>query len=70
MTAKDLPTYDQVDRLVDEDPLKLRDLAWALRQQVDQLRVERDWLLAEADDDTRARYAEARSADGGEGARR
>lgn len=36
----------------------------------DQLRVERDWLLAEADDDTRARYARASSADGGEGARR
>ncbi len=42
-----------------------------LRQDADaraeQLRVERDWLLAEADDDTRARYATAVA---GEGARR
>lgn len=39
-----------------------------LRQDADaraeQLRVERDWLLAEADDDTRARYAAALAGDG------
>lgn len=38
-----------------------------LRQDADaraeQLRVERDWLLAEADDDTRARYAQAHAAE-------
>ena len=31
----ELPTYDEIDRLVDEDTLALRDLAWKLRTQLD-----------------------------------
>lgn len=41
-------------------PHQLREDADA---RAEQLRVERDWLLAEADDDTRARYAQAHAAE-------
>lgn len=36
----DLPTYDQIDELVDTDALKLRDLAWALTNEVQRLRAD------------------------------
>jgi len=36
----DLPTYDQIDELVDSDPLRLRDLTWELTTEVQRLRAE------------------------------
>ncbi len=61
----DLPSYDTIDSLVDTDPLKLRDLAFWLRSEVIQTRVERDWLYCEADDDVRTRFRAAKIADTG-----
>ena len=34
-----VPTYDEIDRLVDEDTLALRDLAWASVAEVERLRA-------------------------------
>lgn len=47
-----------VGRLIGADPHATRPAAT-----VEQLRVERDWLLAEADDDTRTRFFAARRAE-------
>jgi|SRR5882724_5102087 len=33
-------TYDEVDRLVDEDPIALRDIAWQLMRERDEARAE------------------------------
>lgn len=34
-----LPSYDDLDELVDTDPIRLRDKAWELRREVDRLRT-------------------------------
>ncbi len=31
-----MPRWDEIDRMVDEDPIKLRDLAWTLAQRLEQ----------------------------------
>lgn len=35
----DLPTFDQLDELVDTDPLQLRDKAYAMRAEVERLQA-------------------------------
>ncbi len=44
--AVDLPDYDTLDALVDEDPIALRDVAWQLRAQVATLTAEKEEFAA------------------------
>jgi hypothetical protein len=37
-----MPRWDKIDAMVDEDPLKLRDLAWNLVQRLEQLQPARE----------------------------
>ena len=60
-TITDLPTYDQIDRLVNEDPLKLRDLAWALRREVERLRAAAPHIAAQHSTDLEAALDSARN---------
>lgn len=49
LNLDELPSWDHIDAMVDYDPLRLRDVAWQLRCEVERLRcrlVDRDNLEA------------------------
>ncbi len=51
-----IPSYDEIDNMVEGDPLKLRDLAWDLASELE--RVRRDLAANERSEDARLAIAE------------
>ncbi|MEV7013336.1 hypothetical protein [Streptosporangium sp. NPDC051022] len=61
-----LPTRDELDLLVDTDPLRLRDKAFALLAEVERLRTERDAAKEDATKWRNVEFEIERAADRGD----